>query len=163
MKDRIKSLKRIPASKLVPHPKNHRVHSDHQKRALQGVLDEIGWSDALIVREHKDGYQILDGHCRSELTTDKIPCLVVDLTDYEAELFLASFDHLSSMAGVDQSKLDELLSELSVKNADVQAMLDDLASKTEELLLDEGKEFVESCADDVATITCPHCGGIFPQ
>ena len=162
MKDRIKSLKRIPASKLIPHPLNHRTHPDHQKRVLQGLLDDVGWADAVIVRETPEGYQILDGHLRSEMTTGKIPCLVVDLSDDEANLLLATHDHIAGMAGTDQSKLDDLLSELSSKNDDVQSLLDELATKTEEYLLDEGQEFDESCADNVSTVTCPHCGEIFP-
>lgn len=162
MKDRIKSLKRIPASKLVPHPKNHRTHPDQQKRALQGLLEEVGWADALIVRETKTGYQIIDGHLRQTLTTEKIPCLVVDLTDDEADLLLATHDHITTLAGRDQGKLDDLLAEMSVKHPDVQSLLDDLATKTQDYLLDDGKEFDESCADDVETMTCPHCGQEFP-
>ena len=162
MKDRIKSLKRIPASTLIPHPLNHRTHPDHQKRVLQGLLEEVGWADALIVRETPEGYHILDGHLRSEMTTGKVPCLVVDLDDHEADLLLATHDHVTGLAGIDQGKLDELLSELSSKNEDVQNLLSELATKTEEYLLDDGQEFDESCADDVATVTCPHCGEIFP-
>lgn len=162
MKDRIKTLSRIPASKLVPHPKNHRTHSDHQKRALQGLLDEIGWADALLVRETPDGYQILDGHLRQTMTTEDIPCLVVDLTDDEADLLLVAHDHITGMAGIDQAKLDDLLAELSCQNADVQALLDELSSITDEMLLDEGKDYDESCADDVKTVTCPSCGEIIP-
>lgn len=161
MKDRIKTLKRIPVSKLTPHPKNHRQHPEHQKRALSGLLDEIGWTTGLIVRETEDGYQILDGHLRQQMTTGKVPCLVVDLSDQEADLLLASHDAVTGMAIVDQSKLDDLLSTLSAKNPDVQNMLADLASSTQ-LALDEGQEFDESCADDVARVTCPHCGEVFP-
>lgn len=162
MKDRIKSLKRIPVSKLVAHPQNHRTHPDQQRRALQGLLNEVGWADALIVRQSEDGYQILDGHLRSEMTSGKIPCLVVDLDDHEANLLLATHDHLTNMAKPDQHKLDDLIAELSSKNEDVQSLLNELTSKTAEFLLDEGQEYDESCADDVAKVECPHCGRIFP-
>ncbi|MEZ5945230.1 MAG: ParB N-terminal domain-containing protein [Planctomycetaceae bacterium] len=161
MKDRIKSLRRIPASKLVPHPKNHREHPDRQKRVLSGLLEEIGWTTGLIVRETKAGYQILDGHLRQQMTTGKVPCLVVDLTDDEADLLLASHDAVTGMAEVNQNKLDDLLATLSAKNPDVQEMLEQLATNTS-MALDEGKEFDESCADDVATVTCPSCGEVFP-
>ncbi|MBI1347128.1 hypothetical protein GC163_12660 [bacterium] len=162
MKDRIQSLTRIPATKLVPHPKNHRTHSDHQKRALQGLLDEIGWADALLVRETPAGYQILDGHLRQTMTTEAVPCLVVDLTDAEADLLLVTHDHITGLAGIDQAKLEDLLSELSCQNAEVQALLDELSSQTAEMLLDEGKEYDESCADGVQSVTCPKCGEIIP-
>lgn len=162
MKDRIKSLKRIPVSKLTAHPQNHRTHPDQQRRALQGLLNEVGWADALIVRETSDGFQILDGHLRSEMTSGKVPCLVFDLDDHEANLLLATHDHLTSMAKPDQLKLDDLISELSSNNPEVQNLLNELSAKTEEFLLDEGQEYDESCADDVMTVTCPHCGRTFP-
>jgi hypothetical protein len=162
MKDRIKKLSRIPANKLVPHPKNHRTHSDHQKRALQGLLDEIGWADALLVRETADGFQILDGHLRQTMTTEDIPCLVVDLTDDEADLLLATHDAITGMAGTDQAKLDELLAEISWANPDVLTLLAELSSITAEMMLDDGKEYDESCANDVKTVTCPACGEIIP-
>lgn len=93
------------------------------------MLDDVGWADAVIVRETPDGYQILDGHLRTEMTTGKVPCLVVDLDDHEADLLLATHDHVTGLAGIDQSKLDDLLSELSCKNEDVQSLLSELAEQ----------------------------------
>jgi len=85
LKDRIKGLERIPARELLPHPKNWRTHPREQRDALRGVLAEVGIADALLVRRTKDGYQILDGHCRAEEAPDvEWPCLVVDLSDAEA-------------------------------------------------------------------------------
>ena len=52
IKDRIVDFKRVKASKLIPHPRNWRTHPDKQKNALKGVLAEIGYADAIVVREH---------------------------------------------------------------------------------------------------------------
>ena len=42
IRDRIKELRRVPASELLPNPKNWRTHPVAQQDALRGVLAEIG-------------------------------------------------------------------------------------------------------------------------
>lgn len=59
IRDRIRELRRIPAKELRPHPSNWRSHPQSQKNALQGILSEIGYSDALIARELADGTVML--------------------------------------------------------------------------------------------------------
>ena len=55
IRDRIKDLRRVPASQLRPHPKNWRRHPQAQHDALRGVLAEIGYAGALLARELPDG------------------------------------------------------------------------------------------------------------
>lgn len=56
IKDRIKELRRVKASELLPCPRNWRAHPPEQADALRGVLAEIGWADAVLARETKDGH-----------------------------------------------------------------------------------------------------------
>ena len=85
IRDRIKELRRVRASELLPHPQNWRTHPDNQRAALRGILVEIGYADALLVRETSDGLQIIDGHLRAEITPDqKVPVLILDVTEEEA-------------------------------------------------------------------------------
>ncbi|MCR5162894.1 MAG: ParB N-terminal domain-containing protein, partial [Thermoguttaceae bacterium] len=92
IKDRIKELRRVPASQLIPNPKNWRTHPEKQKNAIQGVLAEIGYADALIARELPDGsLMLLDGHLRAETTPNQeVPVLVLDLDEAEADKLLAT-------------------------------------------------------------------------
>jgi hypothetical protein len=53
--DRIKELRRVRAGDLRPHPKNWRKHPEEQQNALRGILAEVGFVDALMVRELSDG------------------------------------------------------------------------------------------------------------
>jgi ParB-like chromosome segregation protein Spo0J len=97
--DRIKDLRRVRAGDLRPHPKNWRKHPEEQQNALRGILAEVGFVDALMVRELPDGgLQIVDGHLRVESTPDaEVPVLVVDLDEAEADKVLATFDPLAAM------------------------------------------------------------------
>jgi hypothetical protein len=72
--------------------------------------------------------QIIDGHLRAETTPDaEVPVLVVDLTDAEADLVLATFDSLTAMAEADPAMLDQLLKDVQTTSEAVAQMLLDLA------------------------------------
>jgi len=46
IRDRIKELRRVQASLLVPNPKNWRIHGKQQAAALKGLLSEVDYADA---------------------------------------------------------------------------------------------------------------------
>ena len=48
IRDRIKELRRVVASELVPNPKNWRSHPPAQQDALKGLLAELGYCDAVL-------------------------------------------------------------------------------------------------------------------
>jgi hypothetical protein len=131
IRDRIQELRRVPADSLRPHPRNWRTHGRAQQDALRGVLAEIGYAGALVVRELADGsLQLLDGHLRAEVTPDQmVPVLVVDVSDEEALKLLATFDPLSAMAETDAQMLRGLLDDVQTDNAAVAALLQSLAEQ----------------------------------
>ena len=130
IRDRIKELRRVPASQLFPNPRNWRTHSEAQRNALQGVLAEVGYAGALLARELPDGsLELIDGHLRAETTPDMpVPVLVLDVNEDEAKLILATHDPLAGMAGVAAETLDALLAEIHTDNPAVQAMWDSLTA-----------------------------------
>src|SRR5215469_10735712 len=111
IRDRIKDLRRVRARDLIPNPKNWRRHPGAQADALRGLLDEIGYADALIARELPDGkLMLIDGHLRAEITPDvEVPVVIVDLSQEEADKLLATLDPLAAMAESDAERIKELL------------------------------------------------------
>lgn len=111
IRDRIRELRRVPAKDLLPNPKNWRRHPKAQAAALRGLLDEIGYSDALLVRELPDGkLMLIDGHLRAETTPDaQVPVLVLDLDEKESDKLLLTLDPLASMAESDAERITALL------------------------------------------------------
>ena len=78
------------------------------------MLERIGYVDAVIARETPDGLMLIDGHLRTDLTTDaEIPVLVVDLDEAEAGEVLATLDPLAAMAETDTKALQSLVSGLA--------------------------------------------------
>jgi len=125
IRDRIKDLRRVKASDLRPNPKNWRTHPKAQREALQGVLAEIGYADALLAREHEDGsLELIDGHLRAETTPEQeVPVLVLDVTAEEADKLLATLDPLAGMAGANPQQLEALITGMGITSDAVAALL----------------------------------------
>ena len=118
IRDRIKELRRVKASDLIPNPKNWRTHPVAQQDALRGVLAEVGYADALLARETDQGLMLVDGHLRAETTPDsQVPVLVLDINEAEADLMLATLDPLAAMAEAEQSSLSALLDTVMASTA----------------------------------------------
>lgn len=123
--NRIVGEDRLDPRTIMANPDNFRVHSDAQRRAMQAVLDEVGWCAEVIV--NKRSGRLVDGHLRVELAVERqepvIPVSYVDLSDAEEALALASFDHLGSMAVVDADNLEELVDKIKSGNDQVRQSL----------------------------------------
>jgi hypothetical protein len=159
IRDRIKELRRVRAKDLLPNPKNWRSHPDRQRDILKGLLAEVGFADALLARETPDGLMLIDGHLRAETTPNaKVPVLVLDVTEAEADKLLATLDPLAALAETNQEQLDGLLENISSANAAVAGLLSDLSKEgnpPETTPPDEFPAYDESLPTD---FTCPKCG-----
>lgn len=111
IKDRIKELRRVPASELLANPLNHRIHPEAQRKKLRQALGDIGFAGAVLAREGENGQLILiDGHMRaSECGKSDIPVLILDVNELEANKILASYDAIGAMAEIDKKILDDLV------------------------------------------------------
>jgi hypothetical protein len=110
---------------IVPNGRNWRVHPRAQQRALETVLDRVGWVSEVLVNR-RTGH-LVDGHLRVELVLSRgeltVPVSYVDLDEDEEALVLVSLDPLSAMAATDDDKLAALLAEVAVDEADLAAAL----------------------------------------
>src|SRR5437868_5631096 len=66
---------RYPAE-LDDNPANWRLHPDSQLRALEDVINEVGFADALLFNERTG--RLLDGHARKKVAKpgEKVPVLI---------------------------------------------------------------------------------------
>jgi hypothetical protein len=118
-----------PASEFLANPRNFRTHPPAQRAAVAGSLAELGWIQTVI--ENIRTGNLIDGHERIWQALQHgdapVPFVQVDLSEQEEALALAVFDPISTMAGTDPAKLDELLREVSTGEAALQEMLANLA------------------------------------
>lgn len=148
---------------LCAHPHNWRAHTAAQRRALETLLDAVGWVQAVIVNR-RTGY-LIDGHLRVLEAIQKrqpsIPVVYVDLDETEERLVLASLDPIGALAQQNDAQLSELLDIVSAENDSVVDFLQMLHG--EDCLLSQGDIPVEpvTLADDKGEgqlVHCPKCG-----
>ena len=128
-RDRITALRRVPAASLVPHPDNWRRHGPDQTAAMRGLLARLGYVNAILIRELDEGtYQILDGHMRVDLSqgAPDVPVLVLDVTEDEASLILATHDPVGDLALPDAEYSDALARAVWTDNEAINTVLREL-------------------------------------
>jgi hypothetical protein len=132
IRDRVKDFRRVPARELLDHDGNPRRHPQAQRDALRGVLEQVGIAAALVAYESgRNGGRLtlIDGHLRRQDYDLDWPTLILDVTDAEADLLLATHDPLGALAEYDRPKLDALLHEVRARSPAVVGMLKDLAKQ----------------------------------
>jgi hypothetical protein len=163
IRDRIKELRRVRASDLLPNPRNWRTHPAAQQNALRGLLAEVGYANALLARELTDGsLMLVDGHLRAETTPEAIvPVLVLDVTEAEADKLLLTLDPLAAMATTSSEQLQSLLTDVQTDNAAVRQLMETLSRQNmsaeqlvnqlrdrPEVVLPESYQVVVECRDE---------------
>lgn len=117
-------------SELVANPANWRTHPRHQRDALAGSLDSVGWVQQVLVNR-RSGF-VVDGHARVALAVVRkeptVPVLYVDLDPAEERVVLATLDPIGALAGRDDDRLAALLADVAVDDAGLQALLDRLGA-----------------------------------
>lgn len=119
----------VPPAELLENPANWRVHPKHQRDALAGSLDTVGWVAQVMVNE-RTGF-VVDGHARVALAIGRkeplVPVAFVDLDPDEEALVLATLDPIGAMATRDEAQLRALLEGIATEDAGLRALLEDLA------------------------------------
>jgi len=177
IKDRIRELRRVPASQLVTNPKNWRNHSAEQTNVLQGLLTEIGLSNALLARELPTGeLMLIDGHLRAKTVGEElVPVLVLDVTEAEADKLLATLDPLAAMATADTTYYQNLIAGVQTNNTAIAELLAKTAYTAEtpvpainwsinDTAVKQAAQRLEKQFEgekDLEQVICPHCGNEF--
>lgn len=134
IRDRVVELRRVRAGDLHEHPKNWRIHPERQRKALRGVMEDVGFADAILTRERDDGVlEVIDGHLRRSMDEDMIvPVLVLDVDADEADQLLVSLDPLAALAQTDATSLTDLLASIETRSEDLRMLYGELAREAAE-------------------------------
>lgn len=129
-KTRIIEQREISVADLHANPSNWRKHPRAQAEALNAMLDEVGVVQGVIYNRRTE--RLVDGHLRVELARQRkqptVAATVVDLSEAEEQLVLATLDPIGAMAGQDDDRLNDLLQSVGSQHGDaIDAVLGDLA------------------------------------
>lgn len=127
IRNRIKELRLVRPDEVRPNAKNWRAHPQNQRDALRGVLAQVGIAAPVIAYETPEGLTLIDGHERMTVGVP-FPCVILDVSEEEADVLLATFDPIGELATANQEKLAEILNDTAgkVQAEAVRQMLDDL-------------------------------------
>ena len=135
-KMRVQEIRWVRAGDLKPHPMNWRRHPGHQRKALRGILQEIGFTGVLMAVERGESLLLVDGHLRRDEAPDlKVPVAILDLDDVETEKALATHDPIAAMAQADKDVLLGLLDHVEFQDESVNALLEALANDSYQALI----------------------------
>jgi hypothetical protein len=156
---------------LMANPANWRVHPKRQQKALEAILDDVGWVRQVIV--NRTSGHVVDGHLRVRLAQVKheptIPVVYVELEPAEERMVLASLDPLATLAATDGAALAALSSTIDPEsNPDISALVRELAGiqtayhsspsqDTIDARQDEMDHRFEGQMQKTFECECPHC------
>ena len=144
-RSRIVGQGEVDPTTLKANPLNWRRHPLVQKRAIGGVLDEIGWVQQVIVNRQTG--RLVDGHLRVEAACIRnesvVPVLYVELSESEEATVLATLDPLAALAQSDSTVLSELLKKTQTADAAVEALLASVAKGAGVSLLEPAERLTE--------------------
>ena len=127
-RDRVKEFRRVPASELRANPKNWREHPAEQRRALNGILEEVGIAGAVLARETEDGLELIDGHLRAEMDdATEWPVLILDVNEAEADVLLATIDPIGALASRNDAALTDLIDSIESQSENLTSLLRDMS------------------------------------
>ncbi len=160
-------IKYLPIDELVPYARNPRTHSEEQIAQIAASIKEFGFTNPVLL-DGENG--VIAGHGRlaaaRSLGLKTVPCIELGhLTPEQKRGYLIA-DNKIAQNGVwneeflrlELTDLKELGANLELLGFDPMEIADITLGKDVEF-----KEYDESAADDVETITCPSCGHTFPK
>lgn len=158
-------IQMVNVSELKPHPKNPRVHPESALEKLQRSIEKFGWTNPILVSA--DGY-ILAGHARLKAAQnagiEQVPVIYLPLEGAKAEAYLIADNRLQEETDWDFELLEQDLKELIALGFDITVTgfdADAIERATGDFYVPD-REYDESVADEVETVTCPRCGSEFP-
>lgn len=126
---RIVGHDRVSPEQLTANPFNHRRHPQKQRDALAAAIREVGFIRSVTVNQRTGN--LIDGHERvwQALQAEQplIDVEYVDLSEEDERKALVLLDKIGELAEVDPEALDALLREIETGEAELQALLEEMA------------------------------------
>ena len=118
----------VAPDQLLANPDNWRKHPTFQRKALAGVLREVGLVQSVIVNQRTG--RLVDGHLRVELAMEQgqatVPVVYVDLSEADERKILATIDPVAALAETDGQALAAILANVTTEDDGLQALLESL-------------------------------------
>lgn len=131
IRDRVREVRRVPASSLVRNEKNWTKHPEEQRAGLRAVFNEVGFAIPNVGYELPDGrIKLIDGEARSDAAGDAVvPVVILDVTEAEADQLLATINPIGMLVEVNRAVYGQLIAGLDVQTEDMASVLKSVSAK----------------------------------
>lgn len=123
--NRIKEYKLVDPKEIRMNPNNFRVHPDHQRQVMKGILGDVGWVEAVLINSITGN--MIDGHLRVEEAIknkeETVPVLYVELSEEEENTVLATLNPVGQLATENAKKLERVLGMVKTRDENVAALV----------------------------------------
>jgi ParB-like chromosome segregation protein Spo0J len=160
-------IEKVPIDQLILDSGNSRKHNPKNLETIKSSLAKWTQVEPLIV--NKNTNIVIGGNGRltvmRELGYKEVDVHFVNLSPTEAIALSISLNRAGELAEWDDEVLGKYLQELREEDWDLGEIGFDLSdmAKFEIPESANGKEFDESCANDVEFLECPECGHKWPK
>ncbi len=131
LRNRVVERRRMNVAELALNERNWREHPTTQRKALQGILEDVGQVGELYAyhsQRNGGALTLIDGHLRKDLG-GQWDVAITDLDDAEADKLLLVYDPIAAMAATNKAQLETLMNSVKVKGKDLAGMLEAMAQK----------------------------------
>jgi len=161
----------VETKAIAPWEDNPRRNDANVQRVADSIR-RFGFGAPILAR--RENGEIIAGHTRLKaavlLGLDRVPVRYLDLDPADARLLALADNRLGEFSEWDEDKLSTLLGELRQQGTDAALVAGWSDAEIDSMLKaasgapvpTEFKEYDESVAEDVKTVSCPHCGGTVP-
>jgi hypothetical protein len=161
----------VDPNELLANPANWRVHPKRQEKALEAILDRVGWVKNVIV--NRSSGHVVDGHLRVRLAQARneveVPVVYVELDEAEERIVLGSLDPIASLAATDSAALQGLAAQIDpLANHEISTLIRELAGVQDAHHHLPTQDSIDRRADELEhrydgntqrtfETQCPHC------
>ncbi len=142
----------VDPEQLLANPLNWRIHPRPQQKAMEAILDEVGWLGSVIVNRLSGC--VVDGHMRVSIAIsagETVPVDYVELSEEEEAKALATYDTITMLAVTDPASFQMVIDGISDLDESIQAAIESAhrpASKPDDERRDDAKEPTSEQAAD---------------
>lgn len=126
--NRIVEQREMAVSELQENPHNWRLHPASQEGALADLLSQVGVVQGVVFNQRTGC--LVDGHLRVRMAVkakrETLPVTVVDLSEDEEKLVLATLDPIGALAGANGKILEDIIDSTAMPEGALSALTDSI-------------------------------------
>lgn len=139
---RIVGYEEVDPNTIVLNPRNPRVHTEQQQKAMDKILRKFGWLNNIVI--NKTTGHLIDGEMRVRESIKKksatVPVTYVELTEEEELQVIATFDPIGYLATESSEMYKKIFQEADMSDDSLTEVVNDIVKRNRISFYDDEQE-----------------------